>query len=275
VGVSSSLNPITPSSWQSDLTDTLDALNDHRVSLFEQYGLKPHFKISDAISPWLNIVFSTEEYMPRAVCENDFSFYVGDCLPLYNRGDETSFPFERLQSGKKIVYMSLGSQLYYHPQLFDCVSQALYETDIQLIFSLNELIHTPFANQLPANVIPVKYAPQIELLRHVDLMITHGGANSVMESLTQGIPVALLPICNDQFLQARFVKNANAGIVLDAFQPDPDVYRKQLLPLLEEDSAIRRSITKIRESFKRYGGAREAASLIMQLLNTKKPLMPV
>ena len=273
-GISSSLNPVTPSAWQCELTHTLDTLDAPRKALFQSYGLKPRFKVSDAISPWLNIVFSTEAYISRELSENDFSFYAGHSFPLHSRGDETDFPFHRLIPGTKKVYMSLGSQIYYHPHLFSAIAQALLEKDIQLIFSLNELLSTPFAQQLPDNVIAVAYAPQLQLLKQVDLMVTHGGANSVMESLAHGVPVALLPICNDQFLQAKFVTRAGAGIVLDPTQPIPEVYRQQLLPLLDHQSPVSGQAAKIGASFHRYGGAKAAAKLIAQLHKTKKPMHP-
>lgn len=275
VGLSSSLNPITPLAWRCELTDTLELLAAQRCSLLESYGLTPHFRVSDLISPWLNIVFSTEHYMPRALCENDFSFYVGNTFPLDSRGDETDFPFDRLKSGAKKVYMSLGSQIYYHPHLFRAVAHALNDKDIQLICSISELFHTPFPEQLPENVLCVAYTPQIELLKHVDLMITHGGANSVMESLAQGVPVALLPICNDQFLQAAFVRRLEAGIVLDPVQPSSTAYRQQLLPLLEPSSLVKGNAAKIASSFKERGGASEAAALIERLFTTREPLQPV
>jgi zeaxanthin glucosyltransferase len=74
VGVSSSLNPVTPEGWTCELTETLDALRGQREGLFNENRLEARFKVSDAISPWLNLVWSTEEYMPRHVCGHDFSF---------------------------------------------------------------------------------------------------------------------------------------------------------------------------------------------------------
>jgi zeaxanthin glucosyltransferase len=275
VGVSSSLNPITPDGWSCELTDTLDSFSEQRDRLFTGQGLSPRFKVSDLISPWLNLVFSTEEYMPRSVCGNDVSFYTGHSFPMNERGDETDFPFDRLLPHTRKAYMSMGSQIYYHPQLFNAVAKALTADDIQLVFSINELYHTPFLQQLPSSVIAVPYAPQLKVLPYMDLVITHGGANSVMESLANGIPVAMLPICNDQFLQAKFITRAGAGIVLDPEDPSPDIYRQQLLPILQPQSPERIKAHAIGQSFQRHGGAREAAEWIQRLYEMQEPLMPL
>lgn len=273
-GVSSSLNPVTPDGWECELTQTLDDLDYLRQEAVASLSWQPQFKVSDLISPWLNIVFSVEELAPRRMSKNDFSFYVGNTFPSGKRGDETEFPFELLREDVQKVYMSMGSQIYYHPHLFMAVAEALYDEDIQLIFSVNELYNTDFIQDLPDNVIAVPYAPQLQLLPQMQLVITHGGANSVMETLSNGIPVAMLPVCNDQFLQAKFITTAEVGVVLDVANPSPAIYRQQLLPLLYEGAAERRNARKIGEAFQRKGGAREAARLIEQLYQTRKPMEP-
>ncbi len=41
--------------------------------------------------------------------------------------------------------------------------------------------------------------PQVALLRHANLLVTHGGNNSVTEALTHGVPMLVLPFSTDQF----------------------------------------------------------------------------
>ena len=270
-GVSSSLNPITPDSWTCELTDTLQALSAKRTALLDKEGIPSRCKVSDLISPWLNIVFSVEAYMPRSLCENDFSFYVGNSFPPGPRGDETPFPFHLINPKAKKVYMSMGSQLYDHPDLFSKVAKALDPANVQMIFSLGDLYHSSFPNTLPRSVLATAYAPQLQILEQVDLFITHGGANSVMESLSLGVPTALLPICNDQFLQARFVKRAGTGILLHPLRS----YQEQLMPLLETHCSERKKAKEMQGFFQKKGGALEAASLIEKLYLTRKPLRPL
>lgn len=272
-GISSSLNPITPDNWSCELTETLNLYQKEREQLFAK-TTKPYFKVSDLISPWLNIVFSTEAYIPRSLSRNDFSFYVGTSFSEVKRGDEQDFPFHLLKPNCKKVYMSLGSQVYYHPHLFKAVQEAFKGTETQLIFAVNELINTDFTNELNDNVIAVSYAPQLQLLPHIDLMISHGGANSVMECLAHGKPIALLPLCNDQFLQAGFVEEAKVGKVLDARNPDIENYKEQLLPLLNDDAVEVRNAKRVAKSFAQHRGPEEAAELIIALAENKKPMKP-
>lgn len=273
-GVSSSLNPVTPDEWDCELARTVRGLAEKRRRLFGRYGVDCPFKVCDAISPWLNTVFTTEDYAPREWSGNDFSFYVGPSRHVDARGDEQHFPWDRLAEDKPLVYMSLGSQIFYHPQLFAAVAEALQPSVAQLVFAISDLVTTSFARSLPGHVLPVHYSPQTRLLEKADLMITHGGANSVMESLDHGCPLAQLPICNDQFFQAEFIRRSGAGIVLDAENPSPETYRRALLPLLQPDCSQRQAARRIAASYAEKDGAAETAKHIAQLASSRSPLLP-
>jgi zeaxanthin glucosyltransferase len=51
---------------------------------------------------------------------------------------------------------------------------------------------------MPANTIIVARAPPVQAPRKAALCITHGGLNTVLEALTQGVPVVVIPVANDQ-----------------------------------------------------------------------------
>lgn len=105
-------------------------------------------------------------------------------------------------------------------------------------------------------------------------MISHGGSNSVLECLSKGIPLALLPICNDQPFQAKFLERANVGIVLDAKNPDVAVYKSGLVSILADGNMFKKNAEIIKKSFENYNGVRDAADLICRLLDDGKPLKP-
>ena len=50
--------------------------------------------------------------------------------------------------------------------------------------------------------------PQVTLLRHAALAVSHGGNNSVTEALTAGVPLLLLPLSTDQFAGAAALEDA-------------------------------------------------------------------
>lgn len=265
--LSSSLNPVTPADWRTDLTDTLDRLRDRRALLFAQRGLPvPRFFVSDVESPWLNVAFTAQAYVPHSV--DPAIQLVGapfDPTQPAARGDEAPFPWDRLGTRKRL-YCSFGSQAFFQPGLFRRVFAAARMLDLQLIGSVGELVDDPsFLREAPEDAILVRYAPQLALLPEVDCVISHGGANSAVETLTFGRPLLLLPLCNDQPLQARFLRASGAGSSLDARSGDvdPEQLTEALRTLLSGPAPERAG--EIGQALRSAGGPRRAAQLVLQL----------
>jgi UDP:flavonoid glycosyltransferase YjiC (YdhE family) len=69
---------------------------------------------------------------------------------------------------------------------------------MQLVLSIGDSLDSKQISSLPANCIVVNHALQIELLKRSAVCITHAGLNTVLESLTQGVPMVAIPVTNDQ-----------------------------------------------------------------------------
>jgi MGT family glycosyltransferase len=118
---------------------------------------------------------------------------------------EIPFPWERLNPALPIVFCSLGTQTRYgrtrYRQFFERVIQAFesFSDRYQLVIATcNRCSMDGLGDGVP-NVLAVQHAPQIAVLRRTALMITHGGANSIRECMTLGVPMLMFPIYFDQF----------------------------------------------------------------------------
>jgi zeaxanthin glucosyltransferase len=271
--LSSSLNPVTPASWATALTNTLDRLSDKRAALFRTRSVPvPRFFVSDAESPWLNLAFTCADYCPHPI--DPAIQLVGapfDASDVTRRGDEVAFPWQRLGT-KPRLYCSFGSQAFYQPRLFQRVCAEAEQLGYQVIASVGELIEDPsFVASAPPDAVLVRYAPQLELLSKVDLMVSHGGANSVVEALAHGRPLLLLTLCNDQPLQARFLCASGAGLALDASGGDVNegALRAALTQLGSGD--FRARAEQLGCALQSAGGPTRAAELVLQLGRTQTP----
>eukprot|EP00438_Fugacium_kawagutii_P015525 Skav201966 [mRNA] locus=scaffold103:268394:269735:+ [translate_table: standard] len=65
---------------------------------------------------------------------------------------------------------------------------------------------------LPENFVAQDALPQLELLPKCHAFITHGGANSMHEALSFGVPLAVVPIFGDQPANADVVASTGAGV---------------------------------------------------------------
>lgn len=73
---------------------------------------------------------------------------------------------------------------------------------------------------LPGNVHLTERLPQPLLLESVDLFLTHGGFNSVRESLRTGTPMAVWPQFGDQHGNARRTEELNVGRAVTDSSPE-------------------------------------------------------
>lgn len=232
--VSNSLNPALPDDLDSDLLRTVAWLAPRRAALFEAHGMAPRFRGCDLLSPELTVCFSS----PALVGEPPPGVQlVGGSLPPRPR--EPSMGVDWAARGERPrVLMSLGSQVYHQPRMFQTVAAALRGLPVELWASIGELDPAPLG-PWPDGAELRPWLPQLEVLAHADVMITHGGANSVMEALAHGVPVLVSPICNDQFHQAELVQRAGLGRVLDLQAASPEQCRDTVRALLDPELRAR------------------------------------
>ncbi len=256
VGMSTSLNALVPDDWHSELITTLAGLP--RAELLAAHGLPDaRFCVSDCLSPWQNIAWSSAALVgapPPGV------LLAGASLPDGVRGDEGE-PLA-LDPTRPLVLMALGSQIYHQPRIFEVVIEASRGQAWQLVLAMGGLAA---AMHRPPDVHALAYAPQLSLLARARAMVSHGGANSVMEALAHGVPLLVSPICNDQPHNARFVAAAGAGLVCDLATASAEQVRAQLTSLCS-DGPTRAAARRIARSYRAAGGAPRAADACEKLL---------
>jgi len=260
--INSSLNPITPESIDCGLTRTIKALRAQREELFARYGLARNFRVCDCLADRVNVVFSTPEYAGKLADIPVNVQLVGPSLPPAPRGDEPEFNWSRLDASRPLVYASFGSQIYHQPEVFAKIARATAGLGVQVLLTAGELADTPWSRNLPAHVLAVRYAPQLAVLRRAAAFITHGGANSIMETIHAGVPFLQSPVCNDQFLQSEFVRASGVGVVLDLYAASESAVAESLSELMKEGSSQRQALGPITASYRANDGAKKAAELV-------------
>jgi MGT family glycosyltransferase len=136
-----------------------------------------------------------------------------------------------------LVYLSLGSLGSADVALMQTLIDSLAGTRFRVIVSLGPQ-HDELT--LADNMTGAEFLPQTSILPLVDAVVTHGGNNTVTESLYFGKPMVLLPLFWDQYDNAQRMHETGLGLRLATYAHAPEQLTGALEALLADDVRIRR-----------------------------------
>ena len=141
--------------------------------------------------------------------------------------------FEPPRGDGALVYVSLGSLGSADVDLMNRLVAALAETPHRYVVSKgpqHELI------ELAPNMTGAEFLPQPAILAEADLVITHGGNNTVTESIHFGKPMIVLPLFWDQYDNAQRVAECGFGVRLPTYEFEDEQLHEAIDRLLAAES---------------------------------------
>ncbi|WNV87231.1 glycosyltransferase [Umezawaea sp. Da 62-37] len=129
--------------------------------------------------------------------------------------------FARLPEDRPVIYLSMGSIgplssrfMQRSTEIYEEIFTALAALECSVIAALPSR-YEPLFRSLPPHVHTMPWVPQSLVLDHVDLFITHGGLNSIRDTITSGVPQVLLPFFADHPGNALRCEQLGTGIRVD------------------------------------------------------------
>jgi zeaxanthin glucosyltransferase len=234
------------------------------------WGLPLHNHPNETFSPLAQISQQPPEFeFPRRELPPHFHF-AGPFLDPQARVP-VPFPFEALD-GRPLVYASMGTLQNGLLWIFRAMAEACAGLGVQLVISLGGPAEPEVLGKLPGSPLVVRFAPQLELLSRARLTITHAGLNTALESLARGVPMAAIPITNDQPGVAARIAWTGTGLVIPPSRLTARRLRAAVIRLLE-DPSFARNADRLREAIGRCGGSRRAADVVERVLTTGRPVL--
>jgi UDP:flavonoid glycosyltransferase YjiC (YdhE family) len=175
--------------------------------------------------------------------------------------EPVDFPWSRLDSGRPLVYVSMGTLQNGILQTFQMIAEACVGLDLQLVISLGGGQDPALLGDLPGDPIVVGYAPQLDLIRRSALTISHGGLNTTLESLTRGVPMVVLPVTYDQPGVGARVEWSGVGRSIPVGRLTVERLRSAVSTVLD-DPAYRERARTLQSSIEAADGLNRAADLI-------------
>ncbi len=164
-----------------------------------------------------------------------------------------------------VIYFSLGSLGSADVPLMRRVISCLSATPYRYIVSKGPL-HEEI--ELAPNMAGAEFLPQASVIPVCDLVITHGGNNTVTECLHFGKPTIVLPLFWDQYDNAQRMQELGLGRRLDTYR-FTDAEMHDALDRLLGDAELRGRLASAAATIQGRDGVRQAAGLIEQTAATK------
>lgn len=205
----------------------------------------------------LTIVYTSKHFQPDGESFDETYKFVG---PSVVPRSHDPFDFSQVNTDH-LIYISLGTVFNQAADFYKLCFAAFAEMNCTVILSIGRQTEIAQLGDIPANFIVRSYVPQLEVLQHAKLFITHGGMNSTSEGLYYGVPLIVFPQSADQPIIARRVAEIGAGIYLSQEGLTPEELREAAERVLK-DASIHKNCLEIGDSFRAAGGYERAVEEI-------------
>lgn len=155
--------------------------------------------------PSLNIIYVPQIFQAdRESFGTDYLFTV----PIgKSNSTEQKIPYDEMKL--PIVYISLGSIISNKGFCKECI-RAFGGKEMSVILNTGR-IRPETLGKIPDNIYAYSFVPQVEVLQHADVFLTHCGMNSVTEAMNCGVPMVAMPFINDQLFNAKRIVELELG----------------------------------------------------------------
>jgi MGT family glycosyltransferase len=208
----------------------------------------------------LNLVCVPRAFQPGGDTFDERFVFVGPSIQP--RGDAGDFPFAHLEGGPAL-YISLGTVFNNWPEFYRMCFAAFGGTPWRVVLATGHAVTAEQLGSIPDNFLVRPSVPQLEVLERTSVFLTHGGANSLMESFHYGVPVVVIPQMAEQPLNAMRVAELGLGLALEKETVTVEQLR-QSVDRVASEPAYREKVRTMQQEVRASGGYRRAVEAILE-----------
>jgi zeaxanthin glucosyltransferase len=233
--------------------------------------------------PRLNISATAFDF-PGNKCRS--TFYVGPLvepdrdnhynMPRYDVLNRNLVEFKKEGKGS-VIFCSLGSYSIMHMQRLHCFftklrDVAIEETDDMFIVSTGEYFNVGSLVPVPNNMYLFDYLPQTDILNTCDIMITHGGMNSITECVLHEKPILVYPVSPDWDQPGNGTRTVyhKIGLRGSILKDSPRTIIKKLEVIKSNYNAFKRNIQAMKMQFEKNNNSSSVIEIIETIINQYK-----
>lgn len=158
----------------------------------------------------LKIVYTSAMFQPAGTFLDSSHLFVGPLIESRPRDGVRAGP----EGSRPLAYVSLGTVYNDDVALLRRIAGQLSAAGWQVVVSLGSAAATA-AGDWPPHTRAYPFVDQLTVIAQAKLVVSHGGLQTVTESLAHGVPLIVIPHDVDQHLVGRRAAGLGAAVVLD------------------------------------------------------------
>lgn len=263
-----------------DFFDTYNTLKVNKV--LEDLNLPLITGYRELLLGNFNILWDIPEFQPMDEMPGNL-VYAG---PLFWNGwkkEYTSYDLN-LDSDKKTVYLSFGT-VFNNRKILYYIIDALKDLDLNIIITTGLIKNSELKDLklMYPDYIITDFLPPNLVIGKSDLVISHGGHATILQTLSLGCPLLLFPTQPEQAQNSMRVEDLGCGISMidtQIFIGGSDIYFDRILKLnqksifnaankLMNNNFYKNNCTKMKKILSKYNGPKTSADIICKYLEGK------
>ncbi|KAK9697214.1 hypothetical protein RND81_08G022000 [Saponaria officinalis] len=217
----------------------------------------------------------------RLLCVGPFPL---TCPPQVYSDPENCLEWLDQHGPRKVAYISFGTVVTPPPHEIKALGEALEVSEIPFIWSMSESLRANLPESFVEKIQKdeklgkiVSWAPQIKLLGHpsIGVFVTHCGWNSIMESISTGVPLICRPMLGDQALNQRIIEcelEFGIGIEGGSLTQSSTINALNQVLSSERGEEMRRNVEELQklaeESVQQGGSSFENLNILNELITS-------
>lgn len=173
---------------------------------------------------------------------------------------------------RPLVLAALGTLMYGEPGLLEAIVEAVGQLPVDAIVAIGRDQDPTRFGAAPGNVRLEPWVPQIAILAHAALFVTHGGFNSTKEALSHGVPLVVIPIGAEQPYTAGRVEALGLGRAVAAEERTAPTIRERVEEVLREPRYARNARALAAE-IRALPPLSRAVDLLERLVAERQPIL--
>jgi UDP:flavonoid glycosyltransferase YjiC (YdhE family) len=162
------------------------------------------------------------------------------------------------------VYATLGTVVNRNTDILKAILDGLRDAPFNVMLTTGRDIDPAIFGAQPAHIHVERYIAQSLLFPYCDVVVNHGGSGTVREALKHGLPMVIIPVSGDQFVNAERCAGLGLAKLITPAERTPEAIKAATQEVLQNPT-YRRNAERVRSEMEAMPGLAHAVALLERL----------